>query len=423
ARGHAATARAHLAKAGQADPRLAKALQAPLAQASELTTQLDRRIQALTTDFEHIGLTPEAYFQETTAAIDAQFALIDAGFPLLQTILTDRAQSTRQSMLTIIGTLGLLLAGGSWLGWRIARAIRRDLSRAVVVARSVADGKLNLRIEAQSTDEVGQLLVALGEMTQNLSRMVGNVRQGTEAIATAAAQIAQGNADLSNRTEQQASSLQQTAASMEQMADTVRANAEHARQANQIASRASEVAIDGGSAVGQVVATMEGIQGSSRKIADIIGVIDGISFQTNILALNAAVEAARAGEQGRGFAVVATEVRNLAQRSANAAREIKSLIGASVDQVEAGNHLVSNAGQTIGDVVTQVRRVNDLMGEITAATTSQHDSAGQINAALAHLDQSTQQNAALVEETAAAAESLSQQARKLSQVVEQFELA
>ncbi len=260
-------------------------------------------------------------------------------------------------------------------------------------------------------------------MSANLSRMVGEVRAGTDAIATASSQIAQGNADLSSRTEMQASHLQQTAASMDQVNDTVRANAGNANEANRIASHASEVAAAGGQAVDQVVATMNGIQVSSRKIADIIGVIDGISFQTNILALNAAVEAARAGEQGRGFAVVAAEVRTLAQRSANAAKEIKTLIGDSVEKVDAGNRLVSDDGQTIGDVVDQVRRVNDLMAEITAATLQQQDGTSQINAALGQLDQSTQQNAALVEETAAAAESLRQQATRLTQVMAQFRLA
>ena len=304
----------------------------------------------------------------------------------------------------------------------ITRSITRPVSAAVELARAVASGDLRQRVKAQSKDEVGQLIDALDEMTDNLSRAVGEVRQGVDAIATASTQIAQGNSDLSARTEQQASSLEETAASMEEMASTVRSSADSARQANQLASSTSDVAARGGDAVSQVVATMGEIQGASRRIADIIGVIDGIAFQTNILALNAAVEAARAGEQGRGFAVVASEVRNLAQRSAAAAREIKGLIGDSVAKVETGNHIVATAGSTIEDVVTQVRRVADLIAEVTSSATEQSQGVEQVNQAVTQLDQATQQNAALVEETAAATDSLRVQAQKLAQAVSVFKV-
>ena len=417
------SAQKHFDKARSIDPSLGTLLEPAIRAAATSLAQIDQRITAMTNSFEALEITPETYFAEATQAIDAQFVLIDTAFPLLQTLLNERAAAARLSVAALIGLLAAITLAGGGLGWTIARSLQRSMSRAVTVAEAVAAGDLSVRVHSDARDEVGSLLAALDRMSAHLSRIVGEVRAGTDAIATASSQIAQGNADLSSRTEMQASNLQQTAASMHQVNDTVRANADSANQANQIASRASEVAVAGGKAVNQVVQTMNGIQVSSRKIADIIGVIDGISFQTNILALNAAVEAARAGEQGRGFAVVAAEVRTLAQRSANAAKEIKTLIGDSVEKVEAGNLLVSDAGQTIGDVVEQVRRVNDLMGEITAATRQQQDGTSQINAALGQLDQTTQQNAALVEQTAAAAESLRQQATRLTQVMAQFRLA
>jgi len=292
----------------------------------------------------------------------------------------------------------------------------------VKVARTVAGGDLGSTIAVSRHDELGELQGALKAMNESLVRIVSDVRHGSDSIATGSDQIATGNADLSTRTEQQASSLQETAASMEQMNATVRNSADTARQATQLASAASGAAVRGGEVVGQVVATMQDIQHSSQKIGDIIGVIDGIAFQTNILALNAAVEAARAGEQGRGFAVVASEVRNLAQRSAEAAKEIKGLIGASVDKVDAGSRLVGDARAAMEDIVGQVRRVTDLIAEIGAATAEQSNGIGQVNTAITQLDQATQQNAALVEESAAAAESLRTQAARLAEAVGFFRL-
>jgi methyl-accepting chemotaxis protein len=290
------------------------------------------------------------------------------------------------------------------------------------VAQRVAAGDLSVRIDLKPGDHTS-LMATLKEMQQSLAKVVNDVRSNADSVATASAQIAQGNADLSQRTEEQASALQQTAATMEELGTTVKLNADNARQANQLAQAASGVAIKGGEVVGQVVETMRGISESSRRIADIIGTIDGIAFQTNILALNAAVEAARAGEQGRGFAVVASEVRTLAQRSAEAAKEIKSLIGASVDRVEQGTALVDQAGQTMEEVVASIRRVTDIVGEISSASAEQSTGVGQVGEAVGQMDQVTQQNAALVEESAAAAESLKAQAGALVQVVSVFKLA
>ncbi|PIF28134.1 methyl-accepting chemotaxis protein [Acidovorax sp. 56] len=310
-----------------------------------------------------------------------------------------------------------------FLAIAIIRSITAPLSRAVEVADQVAAGDLSAHIEVTSTDETGQLLGALQRMQQSLVRTVSVVRQNSESVASASAEIASGNNDLSARTEQQASALEETAASMEELGSTVRQNADNARTANQLAMSASTVATQGGEVVAEVVETMKGINASSNKIADIISVIDGIAFQTNILALNAAVEAARAGEQGRGFAVVATEVRNLAGRSAEAAKEIKSLIMASVERVEQGTLLVDKAGSTMTEVVTAIRRVTDIMGEISAASSEQSAGVGQVGEAVTQMDQATQQNAALVEEMAAAASSLNSQASELVNAVAVFKLA
>ncbi len=325
--------------------------------------------------------------------------------------------------LLMIGFLAVAIAASLGVAFWVARSIVRPIDRAVQGLEALAQGDLDQRIEVERDDETGRLLRTLQKTVDGLRGTVQQVRVAADSINTASREIATGNQDLSSRTEQQASNLQQTAASMEQMTSNVRQNAESAKQANQLAASASEVAEKGGAVVGQVVSTMEDISASSRKISEIITVIDGIAFQTNILALNAAVEAARAGEQGRGFAVVAGEVRSLAQRSAQAAREIKSLIGESVEKVEAGSRLVNDAGQTMSDIVMQVRRVTDLIGEITSSTLEQSNGIGQVNQAVTQLDQMTQQNAALVEQSAAAAESLKEQADKLAQAVAMFKLS
>ena len=318
------------------------------------------------------------------------------------------------------GALTMLLA--AMIAMWLARNISRPLRSAIEVARQVAEGDLTVRVEVKSKDETGELMQALRDMTASLLRIVTEVRGGTDSIATASRQIAAGNLDLSSRTEQQASSLEETASSMEELTSTVQQNAHNAREANDLAASASSVAGKGGAVVAQVVDTMGSINDSSRKIVDIIGVIDGIAFQTNILALNAAVEAARAGEQGRGFAVVATEVRNLAQRSAAAAKEIKGLIEDSVEKVNTGSVLVDQAGATMEEIVTSIKRVTDIMGEIANASHEQSAGIEQVNQAISQMDQVTQQNASLVEEAAAAAASLQDRAVELVDVVAVFRL-
>ncbi len=319
--------------------------------------------------------------------------------------------------------LGIVAIGAAVaLAVAITRSITRPLHRAVTVAEAVAEGNLTQRADSAARDEMGQLLRALTRMGEQLRTAVGQVRHGAESIAMASSEIASGNLDLSSRTEEQASALQQTAASMEQMTATVRQNADNARTANQLAMSASETAVRGGQVVDQVVGTMGDIHEASRKIVDIIGVIDAIAFQTNILALNAAVEAARAGEQGRGFAVVASEVRTLAGRSAEAAKQIKGLITASVERVDAGNQLVTEAGTVMRDVVSGVRRVTDIVGEISAASQEQAQGLDQVQHAITQMDTVTQQNAALVEEAAAATRALETQSAQLVQAMAHFQV-
>jgi methyl-accepting chemotaxis protein len=330
--------------------------------------------------------------------------------------------NARSNTLLLILTV-LMVAIGSLAAWIISRSITAPLKSAIDIAATVANGDLTTRFDGPtSRSEIGELMTALKGMNDSLRNVVNQVQVGTKTIASASNEIAAGNMDLSQRTEEQASSLEETASSMEELTSTVRQNAENARQANQLAHAASDVAERGGSIVGQVVNTMGTINDSSRKIFDIISVIDGIAFQTNILALNAAVEAARAGEQGRGFAVVASEVRNLAQRSAAAAKEIKELIGNSVEQVDIGSKLVQQAGSTMNEVVDSVRRVTDIMGEITSASSEQSIGIDQVNTAITQMDQVTQQNAALVEEAAAAAASMQEQAERLADVASSFKL-
>ena len=362
------------------------------------------------------------YFDDFTATIDALFAVNATAMASLQDALQARVARLQQILLWVALALVTTLSMTAALALVFVRSITQPLARAEQLARAVAQGDLSGADQPHGSNEVGRLIGAQQQMRAKLRPVVEQVRQGSEGVATASGEIAQGNNDLSARTESQASALQQTTSAMEQLSSTVRQNADSAQQANQLAESASTVARQGGEVVAQVVNTMQDINTSSRKIVDIIGVIDGIAFQTNILALNAAVEAARAGEQGRGFAVVASEVRSLAGRSAAAAKEIKELIQASVERVEHGTSLVDRAGTTMTEVVSSIRRVTDIMGEISAASQEQSKGVAQVGSAVMQMDQVTQQNAALVEEMAAAAGSLRSQAQELVQVVSMFKL-
>ena len=335
----------------------------------------------------------------------------------------DSAASYERARQLLWGFVAVALTTGMVLAWGVTVSITRPIQEAVRVARVAATGDLSSRVHTTRRDETGDLLSALGAMNENLARVVADVRQGSENIANGSTEIALGNNDLSQRTEQQAASLEETAASMDQIRSTVHNNSQTAQQASTMAEGASALAARGGAVVGDVVKSMQEISAASRRIVDIIGTIDGIAFQTNILALNAAVEAARAGEQGRGFAVVANEVRSLAQRSAAAAREIKTLIGASTESVARGSRLADDAGTAMTDIVAQVQRVAGLIGEISNATSEQTSGINQIGDAIAGLDRSTQQNAALVEESAAAADSLKQQSERLLSSVSVFKIS
>mgnify|MGYP006144145185 CR=1 FL=1 len=374
------------------------------------------------TGSEALAVSADEAARAAQPTIDAAWALVEQNRAVLSDLLLERAGAARTERNLVAGLLavGVLVSVYLYIGMYLGT--RRSIGQAADAVRAIAAGQLGQVRPATSRDEVADLIRDLQRADEALARMIGQVRQSADAVASASTQIAQGNTDLSGRTESQASALQETSASMEQLGTTVTQNADSARQANQLAQTASTVAVQGGEVVARVVDTMKGINESSRKIADIIGVIDSIAFQTNILALNAAVEAARAGEQGRGFAVVATEVRNLAGRSAEAAKEIKGLISASVERVEMGSTLVDQAGHTMTEVVASIRRVTDIMGEISSASSEQSSSVSQVGQAITQMDEATQQNAALVEEMAASATSLNDQAHGLVQAVSVFKI-
>ena len=392
-----------------------------VASTKALLAAVDKGDTALAQNLLWTQAKPE--YVQWLGAINALIDFEEARVQALNKVAIDEAVGFRAVMLTAVG---LALLCGIGMAWVIARSILGQLGAEPGVlgqaAQRVSAGDLST-VPGAAQAPAGSVLASLGAMQQALARVVGQVRAASDSIATGSVQIANGNSDLSQRTESQAGNLQQTAATMEQLGATVRNNADSAMQANELARNASSVAAQGGEVVGKVVSTMQGINDSSRKIGDIISVIDGIAFQTNILALNAAVEAARAGEQGRGFAVVASEVRNLAGRSAEAAREIKTLIGRSVVQVEQGSKLVDEAGRTMDEIVGSIRRVSDIVAEITSATVEQSAGIQQVGDAVSRMDQNTQQNAALVEQSAAAAESLKRQAQQLVQAVAVFKLS
>jgi len=409
-------------KAFDANPELKAALQQKVSDAQGPIQEALALANKEVVGQETLQYAAPQYIASFTKAIDTLFVLEEAALNQLETILTDRVASLRRDEMVQFGLLGLMILGVGWLARRIVHGITEPLGRAVRLAERVAAGDLTGEEQVKGHDELAKLLIALKSMKDSLHRVVGEVKSNAEGVAIASREIAQGNADLSQRTEQQASSLQETASSMEQMTSTVRSNADHAHHANVLAQQASELARGGGASVQQMVSTMRGIESSSKKIVDIISVIDGIAFQTNILALNAAVEAARAGEQGRGFAVVASEVRSLAQRSAAAAKEIKTLINASVDQVDSGARVVEEAGATMDRAVDSIQQVATAIAQITNASSEQSAGLGQISLAVNHMDQLTQQNAALVEQAAAAAENLNGQASRLATLVNQFKL-
>jgi methyl-accepting chemotaxis protein len=369
-----------------------------------------------------LTLPAPVYFDEFTKTIDGLFEFNSLAMQAMTGALDQRVGNLHRTEFMMLGLLLVGMGVAVSLSFVFVRSITLPVREAVTVARAVADGDLQVQVPVRGSNELGQLMLALSEMKDHLAQVVRKVREGSEGVATASAEIDSGNHDLSARTESQASSLEETAASMEQLSDTVKQNATSAAQANQLAMSASTVAVKGGDVVGKVVETMKHINDSSKQIADIISVIDGIAFQTNILALNAAVEAARAGEQGRGFAVVASEVRSLAGRSAKAAKEIKTLITASVDRVAQGTALVDQAGATMTEVVASIRRVTDIMSQISAASNEQSLGVSQVGQAVTQMDQVTQENAALVEQMAAAASSLKSQAQELVHTVATFKL-
>jgi methyl-accepting chemotaxis protein len=409
-------------KAARANPRLAAELGPQMQQGADAVRALTRRASDEVVTPAAITASSDAFFAEATTTIDALFALNDASRAVLNVVFEERIAGFERDRALMIAALVTLLGLAGFAGLLVARSITVPINRAVQVAQRVAAGDLVNDIDVGPPNEVGQMLRALRDMNEGLRGIVGDVRVSVEAISAATADIASGNADLSGRIESQASNLEETAASMEELTATVRQNVEHARNADTLVRAASDEAQQGSDAVLRVVSTMGEIDAGSRRIVDIIAVIDGIAFQTNILALNAAVEAARAGEQGRGFAVVASEVRMLAQRSAAAAKEIKSLIDASVDKVSVGNALAGSAGAAMAKILDSVQRVAGLVQDISQSSTEQSSGIEQVNIAIAQIDDVTQHNAALVEETAAASASLEEQARALVQTMSVFRL-
>jgi methyl-accepting chemotaxis protein len=412
-----------LAKAFAADEQLRTGLQSHLSAAREnvarsLALVDEKLIEALQFD-----LPASDYYDRLGATIESVYALDGAAAQGLVDRLRARVAESKRVEYLVAAMLAVIVALSLALSAAFVRSVTVPVREAVDLARAIADGDLDKEIEPRGTNEIGQLVHALGAMRRNLAGVVSEVRRHAQGVATASAKVAQGSGNLSSRTEEAASTLEETAASMEELSATVQQNAENAHQADELARKASAIAADGGTVVGEVVATMRGINDSSKKIAEIVGVIDAIAFQTNILALNAAVEAARAGEQGRGFAVVAGEVRNLAQRSAGAAREIRQMIDASVERVEAGTRQVDRAGTTMTGIVESIRRVTDIMGEISSASAEQSAGFAQVGAAVNEMDKATQLNAALVEESAAAAATLQEQAQELVRAVSVFRLA
>jgi len=422
-RGLARSTRARMDRSLEADPVIRQALQASLAAASTAVDDGLKLAEEQVLRADKPTMASSDFFASMTRVIDAQFELTIRAFKSLDGILAERAAQAQRELWLAMATIVLLGGAATWIVVMVTRTSTQSVAQALDAARALAAGDLTHPMHAQSRDEMGELVSALGESMQKLAQVVCVIKTTTESVSTAAVQISQGNHDLSQRTEEQSSQLQNTASSMEEITATVHQNCDSAQQATALASTASRVAAQGGEVVSRVVSNMQDISASSQRIGDIIGVIDGIAFQTNILALNAAVEAARAGEHGRGFAVVASEVRSLAQRSAEAAKEIKALIGQSVEKVEAGSRLVGDAGRTMNDIVSQVKHVSRLIEEISRASMQQSSGIGQISDAVAQLDTVTQQNAALVEESAAAAESLSQQAAQLAETVASFKTA
>ena len=412
-----------LERALEHDPALRERMAGPIEQAR---AGVERTREMLRTDLieaEALTLPSAEYFQATTKAIDQVFAVHGLASEALAGALQVRTARLQRTEWLVIGLSVLMVGLCGLLARSIVRTILQATDDARRMAERIAAGDLSPEPLRAGEDELGRMVQAMEAMRLSLTEVVGTVRENAVSVAAASAQIAQGNIDLSSRTEQQAAALQQTAATMDQLGSTVSHNADHAREADGLAREASTLASRGGEMVSQVVGTMSGISEASRKIGDIIGVIDSIAFQTNILALNAAVEAARAGEQGRGFAVVATEVRNLAQRSAEAAREIKALISTSVERVEQGVSLVDQTGRSVGEVVASIRRVSDIVAQISAASAEQSTGVAQVGQAVTQMDRATQQNAALVEQSAAAAGTLKSQAEQLVDAVARFRIA